>query len=178
MNQSGPVSATAQVPVVSHSLPTHRTPPARRPFARDARDADLARALAAGDAWAMRETWRRFAPGIMVFAGRALGRRSDAEDVAQEVFHEVFTKVGILREPDRLRSFVFAFAVRVVRSELRRRRRRAWLSVQQPETLVDLGTEVMDVEARDLLRRFHVLLDRLAPRHRLVFALRYLESMR
>ena len=33
------------------------------------------------------------------------------------------------------------------------------------------------MESRDLLRRFYALLDRLAPRHRLVFALRHLESM-
>jgi RNA polymerase sigma factor (sigma-70 family) len=33
------------------------------------------------------------------------------------------------------------------------------------------------MEGRDLLRRFYALLDRLAPRHRLVFALRHLESM-
>ena len=33
------------------------------------------------------------------------------------------------------------------------------------------------MESRDLLRRFYALLDRLAPRNRLVFALRHLESM-
>ena len=33
------------------------------------------------------------------------------------------------------------------------------------------------MECRDLLRRLYALLDRLAPRHRLVFALRNLESM-
>jgi RNA polymerase sigma factor (sigma-70 family) len=42
---------------------------------------------------------------------------------------------------------------------------------------VDLGAELTDMESRDLLRRFYSLLDRLAPRHRLVFVLRHLESM-
>jgi RNA polymerase sigma factor (sigma-70 family) len=42
---------------------------------------------------------------------------------------------------------------------------------------VDLGAAAIDMESRDLLRRFYRLLDRLAPRHRLVFALRHLESM-
>jgi RNA polymerase sigma-70 factor (ECF subfamily) len=140
-------------------------------------DRELALALTAGDAWAITETWHRFAPAIILFARRALGSESEAEDVAQEVFHRVFTKAKTLRAPERLRSFVFSFAIRLLKTELRRRRTRAWLSFQQPETLVDLGGEPTDIESRDLLRKFYALLDRLAPRHRLVFALRHLESM-
>jgi len=65
----------------------------------------------------------------------------------------------------------------VLRTELRRRKARAWLSFHRPETLADLGAELADMESRDLLRRFYLLLDRLAPRHRLVYVLRNLESM-
>jgi RNA polymerase sigma factor (sigma-70 family) len=147
------------------------------PDPRDASDGDLARALVAGRAWAVTETWHRFAPAVIMMARRALGSESEAEDVAQEVFHRVFAKSKTLRDPDRLRSFVFSFAIRLLRTELRRRRTRSWLSFQRPETLVDLGAEPTDMESRDLLRRFYALLDRLAPRHRLVFVLRHLESM-
>jgi RNA polymerase sigma-70 factor (ECF subfamily) len=143
----------------------------------DQSDAELARALMAGQAWAITETWHRFAPPVIVLARRALGSESEAEDVAQEVFHRVFAKSETLREPERLRSFVFSFAIRVLRTELRRKRTRAWLSFLRPEELVDLGSVRADMESRDLLRRFYSLLDRLAPRHRLVFALRHLESM-
>src|SRR5262245_5118125 len=94
----------------------------------DASDAELARALVGREAWAIGETWHRFAPVVIMFARRALGSESEAEDVAQEVFHRVFAKCGTLRAPDRLRSFVFSFAIRVVRTELRSRRTRAWLS--------------------------------------------------
>jgi RNA polymerase sigma-70 factor (ECF subfamily) len=147
------------------------------PDPRDTSDQDLARALMAGNGWAITETWRRFAPGVITFARRALGSESEAEDVAQEVFHRVFVKSKTLRAPDRLRSFVFSFAVRLVKTELRRKRTRAWLSFHRPETLVDLGGEHTDMESRDLLRKFYALLDRLAPRHRVVFALRHLECM-
>ena len=112
-----------------------------------------------------------------MMARRALGSESEAEDLAQEVFHRVFAKAKTLREPERLRSFIFSFAIRVLKTELRRKRTQAWLSFHRPETLVDLGGELTDMESRDLLRRFYALLDRLAPRHRLVFALRHLESM-
>jgi len=147
------------------------------PDPHDVADQELARALMAGHAWAIRETWNRFAPGVILMARRALGSEAEAEDIAQEVFQRVFAKAETLRAPDRLRSFIFSFAIRVLRTELRRRRTRAWLSFHRPETLVDFGGDVMDMESLDLLRRFYALLDRLAPRHRLVFALRHLESM-
>ena len=147
------------------------------PDPRDVVDLELARALIEGSAWAVRETWYRFAPAVIMLARRALGSESEAEDIAQEVFYRVFGKAKTLREHERLRSFIFSFAIRVLRTELRRRRARSWLSFQQPEALVDAGSELADMESRDLLRRFYALLDRLAPRHRLVFALRHLESM-
>jgi RNA polymerase sigma-70 factor, ECF subfamily len=147
------------------------------PDPRDSSDGELARALVAGRGWAIAQTWQRFAPGVIMFARRALGSEAEAEDVAQEVFYRVFAKSKTLREPERLRSFIFSFAIRVLRTELRRKRARAWLSFHRSETLVDLGGELTDVESRDLLRRFYSLLDRLAPRHRVVFALRHLESM-
>ena len=88
----------------------------------------------------------------------------------------MFRKAKTLRDPDRLRSFVFSFAVRVLRSALRRKAR-GWLVFRRPEAFVDLGGETINMGARDLLRRFYALLDRLPAKHRLVFALRHLESM-
>jgi RNA polymerase sigma-70 factor (ECF subfamily) len=144
---------------------------------REVGDDELARALVAGSAWAITETWRRFAPAVIMMATRSLGSGHEAEDIAQEVFYRVFKKARTLREPDRLRSFIFSFAIRILKTELRRKRTHSWLSFRQPDALVDLECESMDMESRDLLRRFYALLDRLSPRHRLVFALRYLESM-
>jgi RNA polymerase sigma-70 factor, ECF subfamily len=131
----------------------------------------------AGNTWATAETWRRFAPMVLVMAARALGSESEADDIAQEVFHRVFRRARTLRDPESLRSFVFSFAVRVLKSELRHRMARRWLSFHEPEVFLDLGSETMDVESRDLLRRFYGLLNRLSPRDRLVFALRHLERM-
>jgi DNA-directed RNA polymerase specialized sigma24 family protein len=102
------------------------------PDARDTTDADLARALAAGSGWAVTETWHRFAPGVVMMARRALGSQSEAEDLAQEVFHRVFAKAPTLRAPERLRSFVFSFAIRWLKNELRRKAMRGWLSFQRP----------------------------------------------
>ena len=148
-----------------------------KPTSREIGDVELAEALGAGEGWALAEVWRRFAPMVLTMAARALGSRAEADDVAQEVFQRVFRKAGTLREPSALRSFVFSFAVRVLKTELRARRARAWLTFHRSEVLPDVGTELVDLEARDVLRRFYALLDRLSARDRLVFALRHMERM-
>jgi len=145
--------------------------------ARACSDADLALGLKRGEAWAIAETWRRFAPMVLSMAERSLGSRPEAEDLGQDVFCSVFRKAKTLREPDRLRSFVYSFAVRELKSHLRRRKLRSWLSFRRPETLVNMGQGSQNVEVRDLLRHCHALLDRLRPRDRLVFILRRVESM-
>jgi RNA polymerase sigma factor (sigma-70 family) len=72
---------------------------------------------------------------------------------------------------------VFSFALRLVKTELRHRKARAWLSFHRSEALPEGVSPSVDIESRDLLRRFYALLDRLRPRPRLVFCLRYLERM-
>lgn len=147
------------------------------PDRRGLSDGDVARGLLAGVGWAVAETWNRFAPMVLMMATRTLGSESEAEDIAQEVFYRVFRKAKTLREPDSLRAFVVSFAIRVLKTELRRKKTRSWLSFHQPEVFVDLAHQTQDVEARDLLRRFYALLDRLNARDRLVFALRHMERM-
>ena len=140
-------------------------------------DTDLGRALVAGEAWASIETWNRFAPMVFGMVARALGSESEAEDVVQEVFYRVLEKAKSLRKPASLHSFIVSFAIRILKWELRRRRTRGWLTFQRPELLTDIAYHTLDVESRDLLRRFYAFLSRLAPRERLVFSLRHMESM-
>ena len=147
------------------------------PTRRAATDAELARALRAGDSWAVDETWNRFAPQIHNMATRALGVATEADDIVQEVFRRVFSKAISLREPEKLRSFIRGFAILLIKSELRRRKARSWLSFHEPEALVDMASTTLDFESRQLLRRFYTLMDRLRPRERLVFALRNFEHM-
>lgn len=144
---------------------------------RDVSDGELAHGLAAGETWAIGVAWHRFAPMVLTMAERSLGSRSDADDLAQEVFLKVFRGAKKLQDPDKLRSFVYSFAIFALKTELRRRKLRGWLSFLTPEALVEMGSRSVDVESRDLLRRFYALLDRLSSRDRLVFSLRELESM-
>jgi RNA polymerase sigma-70 factor (ECF subfamily) len=143
---------------------------------RDLDDAYLARGLIAGETWAISETWRRFAPMVLTMAQRALGSRAEAEEIGQEVFCCVFRKARTLRDPASLRSFIYSFAVRVVKAELRRRKVRGWFPFMRVELPPDTGADTLDMESRDFLRKLYILLDRLSPRDRLVFVLRRMED--
>jgi len=149
----------------------------KSPGRRELADADIAAGLAAGEEWAMAEAWYRFAPIVITLAQRVLGSKPDAEDLAQEVFAKLVGQIATLREPASLRSFIYSMAIRTLRSQLRHRRVRSWLTFGNTEALVDLHHTSQDVESRDLLRKVHTLLDRLTPRDRLVFVLRRVEAM-
>jgi RNA polymerase sigma-70 factor, ECF subfamily len=143
---------------------------------RQRTEVELAMALLEGHTWAIGETWHRMAPMVLAMAQRCLGSRTEAEDVTQEVFYRVFRKIDKLQDPACLRSFIYSFAIRVLKSELRSRRVRAWLSFGLPEGSQQPAS-TPDMELRDLLARFYRLLDRLTPRDRLVFTLRRIEGM-
>lgn len=146
-------------------------------MARDVSEAELAIGLREREPWAVSEVWHRYAPMVLRMAERALGSQSDAEDLAQEVFYRVCERAPGLREPNSLRSFVYSIALRLLKTTLRYRRLRRWLSFEDSATLLDVPQSAADLESRDLLRRFYVLLDRLSARDRLVFLLRRVESM-
>lgn len=140
-------------------------------------DAELGAALIAGEPWASEEVWNRFSPVVLKMAVSVVGSRSDALDILQEVFCRLLRKGKTLRDPACLRPFVISFAIRVLKSELRIRRVRSWLSFHDPESLPEVPVPAVDVEARDLLRRFYGVLDHLGARERLVYTLRNVESM-
>ncbi len=142
-------------------------------------DAEMVRALRAGEAWAPRAIWDRYSEKVHRFLSRALGRPSvEVEDLTQEVFLRLFARAHIIREPGALREFAMSVAVRVLKWELRRRwvRRRVRLS-ETGELPEQVGGGDADEEAREALRRCYRILDKLGTRERTAFALRYFEEM-
>jgi RNA polymerase sigma-70 factor (ECF subfamily) len=140
-------------------------------------DSAVARAGMLGQAWAHREIWCRFAPMVFAFLRRALGARHDHEDLLQEVFLRVFRRLDTLENPAALRSFVYSFAIRVVREELRRHRIRGGLAARFPDSFGASIVPHVDFEARELLLRIQGALDRLPGRRRAIFVLRRFDGM-
>ncbi len=74
----------------------------------DGSDAALARAWQAGDVRAFDEAYRRFAPVLFGTAVGLVGDRTAAADVVHDTFLRAATRVGGLRDPARLRAWLFA----------------------------------------------------------------------
>src|SRR4051812_42136333 len=140
-------------------------------------DADLALALMAGTPGAAETAWNRYAPVVHGIVSRALGPDSEVEDITQEIFYRLFTRIRTLRKPEALRSFVVSFAVRIVKWELRGRRARRWLTLSDTGEIPDDQLLFMNVDNRYALRRLYSLLNLLTTRERLVLVLRHVEGM-
>ncbi len=133
-------------------------------------------ALCRGEPWAAQEVWGRHAAGVRRLIARALGPRPEVEDLTQETFMRVFSRISALRDTAALREFVLTVAVNVLKQELRRRwvRRKVFLS--DTGSVPDIEAPRADPEAREALARCYAILDKLGARERTAFVLRHMEE--
>ena len=142
----------------------------------DSSDGDLARAVAArgpGEAGAAEgELYRRFAPRVRLYGLRHLRDEDAALDLVQQVMLMTIEKLrgGLIRDVDRIASFVLG----VSRSMVKDQKRLAWRREKLreafivPETVVtQAGDTLLDVD------RLERCLARLAERDRMVVLLTF-----
>ena len=139
-------------------------------------DREIVRACLAREPGAAEALWYKHTPMVFRLLGRMLGPDGEVDDVAQDVFATVFSKLGSLRDPDALQSFVYSVAVRVTKWELRKRRMRKVLQLWGDVELPEIGVAGLDAEARQALGRLYRVLDRMGSEERLIFALRHIEG--
>jgi RNA polymerase sigma-70 factor, ECF subfamily len=166
-------TATTQIRDVARAA----APRLPSPSLVEADDATLARALMAKDPGAPRVAWGRFAPLIRRILRRSLGPQHEVEDIVQDVFLCLFERVHTLRDPVALKAFVIAIAVRTARYELRRARVRRWVGLSRTSELPDLRVVNADTSSQHALIHFYRTLDRINPRDRTAFVLRFVEGM-
>jgi RNA polymerase sigma-70 factor, ECF subfamily len=140
-------------------------------------DTELVAALCAQEAWAEAAVWQRYAAFVHQVAHRSLGSRHDAEDILQQVFFRLFTRIATLEKPSALRSFIFSITVRTLKSELKRRRVRRWVTLSETGELPDVGGPGSDPATVQLLRGLYRALDRLGVEDRTIFVLRHIQEM-
>jgi RNA polymerase sigma factor (sigma-70 family) len=100
-----------------------------RPDARD--DAELVRAATAGDRGAFAAIYDRYADRLHDFCWSVLRDRDEAADATQDAFLVAAERLGQLRDPERLRPWLYA----VARSQaLRRARARSRLAPEEDMT--------------------------------------------
>ena len=143
----------------------------------EASDAALALLLQARAPHAARLAWDRYSPLVRRILARALGPERDVEDSLQEVFLCLFNKAPELRNPAALRAFIVSIAIRTLQHEIRRRKLRSWLRLDNNALAEDTRSVDSDPDAREALARFYALLDRINTRDRSVFVLHVIEGM-
>ena len=99
-----------------------------------------------------------------------MGPDGEHDDIVQDIFLRIVSKIGTLRDPDREHAWVTTVAVRVVRNHLRRRKVRRIVELHEspPEPVDAIEPRLV---ARDLARRGYRLLDDLAAVDRIVLIL-------
>jgi RNA polymerase sigma-70 factor (ECF subfamily) len=140
-------------------------------------DASLARAAAEGHPLAASVIWDRFSPMVRRMLLRSLGPHRDVEDLGQEVFLRLFRQIDDLRDPGALKNYLIGITVRVVGSELRRRRVRRFLHLTDSGVLPEDEGVAVDHQARKALSRLYEILDGVHPEGRVAFVLRHFEGL-
>lgn len=146
-------------------------------------EAGLARALLAGEADAFDRFVDHFRSKIFHYSWLMCGRPEAAEEVAQETLIRVFESFDQLRDPERLRAWVF----RIARNACLMQRRKSVFAPTHEQSLDELppGTELPSgdtlPEAELLRTELRNVLDRiiaeLPPSYRAVVLLRDMEQL-
>src|SRR6476659_9890119 len=105
-------------------------------------DADLVRAAVAGDVAAFEQLYAKYVPVVHAIL---LGRLSpaDADDVAQNVFINAYTKLQSLREPAAFAGWI----TRSARNAAEDHRRKMSETVELQDSYVTHETQLEDMEA-------------------------------
>jgi RNA polymerase sigma-70 factor (ECF subfamily) len=101
-------------------------------------EAELARRLMAGDPGAFDRFVEVFRARIFQYSLQMCGQREDAEEVAQETLLKVFQSFDQLRDPERVRSWVF----RIARNACLMKRRKSVFAPVQELSLEDYLPQV------------------------------------
>ncbi|MEM8747653.1 MAG: sigma-70 family RNA polymerase sigma factor [Actinomycetota bacterium] len=122
-------------------------------MATRATDAELVRRYLAGDQVALGDIYSRYGDRVYDLCFAMLSSADDAADAYQDTFLTAARKLGDLRDPERLRSWLYSIARNQCRARLRARKRTtpdedAGLEVGVD---VDMTAEVHRAELRELM---------------------------
>ena len=141
-------------------------------------DLELAQASAAGDTGAFEQIYRRHFRRVYALCLRMLGDPTQAEDLTQDVFVNLFNKIGSFRGESAFTTWLHRMTVNQVLMYFRKASTRSELTTEEGETPVQIvrGTEdpnAMPVVDRIALER---AISQLPPGYRTVFVLHDVEG--
>jgi RNA polymerase sigma-70 factor (ECF subfamily) len=138
-------------------------------------DGVLLREIIEGRPAAIAELFDRYGGLVRRMLTRTLGTAHDVDDLAQETFLTVIRRCRTLRDVDAFDSFVIGVAIRVAKNEVRKRRLRRVVGLDQAAEVA--APPGHDPIAREGVRRLYLALDRLDAASRVLFVLRHVEEL-
>jgi len=145
----------------------------------DCDDIALVRALVADDRRAPEVLWRRYKSTVFGTLRRVLGPDPETEDLAHDVFLTVYRRAPTIRDGRALPAFVAKVTVQTAHHTIRKRSVRArWLrrTLAESTGAVDVAP-TPDADSRETLPRLREILDRLRPKERTAFELRFVDEL-
>jgi RNA polymerase sigma-70 factor (ECF subfamily) len=147
-------------------------------------DADLIKAVLAGDTASFELLVAKYQPRIFATARRYARRESEVEDIVQEVFHKAFSKLSTFRGESPFEHWLMSLAVRTCYDFLRehqRNREQSFSDVTEEESQIlekiASGGDPHDEESAAAARAvIHKLLEHLSPESRLIIQLLEIEE--
>jgi len=136
--------------------------------------AELVCGLREGDPSAASAFHRQYGARISRWVWRLLGGDPEHDDVVHQVFVNILSSIGKLRDVEALDAWVDSVTIRTVRKEIRSRRYGRFV-VARSET-VDRAADPNHPARQAHVRRFYQLLNQLRPEDRIVLVLRHLEG--
>ncbi len=140
----------------------------------------LVEALREGHPGAKAALFERYAPYVERLITHVIGFDQELADILQEVFLQALKRIHALENPKALKAWLARVTTSTARRTLRTRKRRAWLRLfvdGDEETHFERPTSGSDESVLRALRAVYAVLDELPADERIVFALRFMESM-
>jgi RNA polymerase sigma-70 factor (ECF subfamily) len=145
------------------------------PESAHADNSELLKLLDSDSERGARLLFRRFSVEVNNLVWRLLGADAEHNDIVQQVFFKALGSWRTLREPEHLGTWIRTITVNTVYQELRRRETSRLFARAIPASILHRDL-VREVEARDFLRAALALIERLPPKERIVFVLRFVEE--
>lgn len=109
--------------------------------------------------------------------------KSDAEDIAQDVFIKAFHKIASLKKPDQFRSWLYKIALNKVIDFANKSKRRFTLHLSLKQKSIETNKQVVDQEQDHLIenktfwQKIDQILSQLPGMEKEVFILKYLDHL-
>jgi RNA polymerase sigma-70 factor, ECF subfamily len=143
-------------------------------------DAELVARALVGDRWSRDVLYRRHVRYLLAIASRLLSNRGEGEEVVQDTFVVAFAKLGTLRDPAALRSWLARIAVTLVQRRMRKDRLLRFLGLDRgldDATLDSLASSTLRPDERAELALADRVLRRLPTKKRIAWMLRRVEGL-